>query len=194
MSRRRDLTRSLHVRRRGNESTVASVTFDYDTIAPMSTDHRHRGCDTAIDTDDHVFTVNFSEPVDPATLSGLDFSASGPGASVIDVQGAGALVDGGYTSYEVTVTGSGEGTVSLALDVAASFADVAGNIGSGFTAGETDTDGQIVIDTIHLTVDSIERVSVSDSGTPRTGRPTPMSCSRSASARRSTGRPSAQIL
>ena len=40
----------------GNESTVASVTFDYDTVAPsVDSITDTAGVDTAIDTDDHVF-------------------------------------------------------------------------------------------------------------------------------------------
>ena len=59
-----------------------------------------------------------------------------------------------------------EGVLSLALDTAVTFADIAGNAGDSFTTGVTDVTGEMVIDTVHLTVTSIERVPESDTGLP----------------------------
>ena len=75
------------------------------------------------------------------------------------------MVDGGYTSYNIGVTGDG-GVLSLALDTAVTFADIAGNAGDSFTTGVTDVTGEMVIDTVHPTVTSIERVPESDTGLP----------------------------
>ena len=68
--------------------------------------------------------------------------------------------DGGYTSYNIGVTGDGEGVLSLALDTAVTFADIAGNAGDSFTTGVTDVTGEMVIDTVHPTVTSIERLEL----------------------------------
>ena len=143
------------------------MTFEYDDVAPtLDSIADTSGVSTDVDTTAHQFTVSFSEPVDPGRVSPANFVAAGPGASIVSVAGVGAMVDGGYTSYNIGVTGSGEGVLSLALDTAVTFADIAGNAGDSFTAGVTDVTGEVSIDTIHPTVTSIERVPESDTGLP----------------------------
>ncbi|MCH1602638.1 MAG: hypothetical protein L7S57_07315, partial [Luminiphilus sp.] len=151
----------------GNESAVQSVTFEYDDVTPtLDSIADTSGVSTDVDTTAHQFTVSFSEPVDPGSVSPANFVAAGPGASIVSVAGVGAMVDGGYTTYNIGVTGSGEGVLSLALNTAVTFADIAGNAGDSFTAGVTDVTGELAIDTVHPTVTGIERVPESDTGLP----------------------------
>ena len=56
--------------------------------------------------------MSFGEPVDPGGVSPANFVAAGPGASIVSVAGVGAMVDGGYTGYNIGVTGSGEGVLA----------------------------------------------------------------------------------
>ena len=151
----------------GNESAVRSVTFEYDDVAPaLDSIADTLGVGTDVDTTAHQFMVSFSEPVDPGSVSPANFVAAGPGASIVSVTGVGAMIDGGYTAYNIGVTGSGEGVLSLALNTAVTFADIAGNAGDSFTAGVTDLTGELSIDTVHPTVTGIERVPESDTGLP----------------------------
>jgi hypothetical protein len=155
----------------GNVGPATEVAFDYDTQGPTA----DSVADSAnVSTDGTaVFRVTLSEPVQASSVETGDFESTVTGAgttsagSVTGVTAVGTAVDGGYTVFDVTVTGAAgdAGTVlSLALKAGASFTDVAGNLGGSYSAGAHQV-GDKAVDTVHPAVSSIERVDTASSDT-----------------------------
>lgn len=94
-----------------------------DNINPfVSSISRNTPSGSAVNSDNVIFTVRFSESVNSATVSAADFDARTTGSVVGNV----TAVTGSGSSYNVTVSNiSGEG--NLYLDFTGTVTDVAGN-------------------------------------------------------------------
>ena len=138
----------------GNWSESGSVSFTLDTTAPRAVSVLNN---TSADTTGVVtFTVQMSEPVrlfDGSDVKIIESAGDGLFSSVLGVQAIGGSADGLSDRFEVDVSYSGEGEISLAIDSLADFIDRAGNQADGLVS----VSNPVVVDTNHpsaiITVD-----------------------------------------
>src|SRR4029078_10053645 len=102
---------------------VAASTVTVDLDGPMAV---LTGPASPTSASPLTYILAFSEPITDLDASDLDVSGTACGCTVGAPSGSG-------TSYTVTLTGCGEGTVGLSL-AAGSVADLAGNPGPAFRA------------------------------------------------------------
>src|SRR4029078_585462 len=107
----------------GPADAVAASTVTVDRAAPAAT---LTGPASPTSASALTYTLTFSEPITDLDASDLDVTGAAGGCTVGAPSGSG-------TSYTVTLTGCGEGTVVLSL-AAGSAADLAGNPGPAFQA------------------------------------------------------------
>jgi hypothetical protein len=121
-------------------SNVGTVTFD--NVAPTVTINQKSGQADPTNVSPVLFTVVFSEPIQPATFTTGDVvPAFGTVTSVNQV------APNNGTTFEVTVTATGSGTIQPTI-AAGLVSDLAGNT----SAASTSTDNSVLFDNTSPTV------------------------------------------